>query len=121
MLHAKRMKFGRNMRLIKQREFDRVFAAGRRLKIKGLTILRMENNLGHPRLGISIGRSFGSAVERNRVKRRLREAFRLMQHDLSAYDLICVPYSRAAELSVRELQDVLREACECSKPTVENQ
>jgi ribonuclease P protein component len=121
MLSQKRMKFGASRRLIKQRDFDRVFSTGKRQKIRGPTILRKENDLPHPRLGISIGKSYGTAVERNRIKRRLREAFRLLQHELPAYDLICVPYPRAAELSVRELQEVLEKACEIVKPETKSE
>ncbi len=114
MLKTQRHKFGPSLRLVKQREFDHVFKMGRRVKIKGLTILRMDNDLGHPRLGISIGRSFGNAVERNRMKRRLREAFRLSQHELVHCDFICVPYRRAMELSVRELKSILGKVSENS-------
>jgi len=49
------------------------------------------NNLPHPRLGISISRSVGTAPRRNRIKRLLREAFRLHQHDWpKGYDLVLV-------------------------------
>jgi ribonuclease P protein component len=107
MLKAQGNKFGRTLRLVRQREFDYVFKAGRRTKIKGLTILKMANGAGHPRLGISIGRSFGNSPQRNRMKRRLREAFRLIQHELPEWDFIFVPYRQAAELSVDELKTIL--------------
>lgn len=42
------------------------------------------NHVGFPRLGISISRAFGSAVQRNRAKRLAREVFRLAWHDLDA-------------------------------------
>lgn len=75
----KRNRFPRSGRLTLNREFDAVFqardsAAGARLILYGL-----RNDLGHGRLGLSVGRRYGSAVRRNRFKRLCREAFRLTQ------------------------------------------
>ena len=57
-----------------------------------LVIYVARNELGHTRLGLSVSRKVGKAVLRNRIKRLLREAFRLCRHELPAgYDLICIP------------------------------
>jgi len=56
-----------------------------------IVIFSKPNDLPHPRIGISIGRPVGNAVARNRIKRRLREAFRLMKYDWPrGYDLVII-------------------------------
>ena len=81
--------FPKSHRLVHAREFDAVYASKVRESRGPLTIFAIPNDLGHPRLGLSVPRRVGTAPKRNRIKRLLREAFRLLQHDWPhGYDLV---------------------------------
>ena len=81
--------FPRTRRLSKRAEYARVFEARVREARGPLVVYALPNGLAYPRLGVSLNRAVGNAVRRNRIKRLLREAFRLHQHDLPVgYDLV---------------------------------
>jgi ribonuclease P protein component len=87
--------FSKSRRLLKTAEFDRVFRR-RQSKSDGMLVLyACENGLGHARLGLVVSRKVGPAVQRNRWKRCLREAFRLSQHELPALDYVALPKPQA--------------------------
>jgi ribonuclease P protein component len=76
-------------RLRHKSEFDRVYRDSRRSVDACFTVLTRNSGGLIPRLGLSIGaRIIGNAVQRNRVKRLIRESFRQHQHELPAVDIV---------------------------------
>jgi ribonuclease P protein component len=89
---VKRFRLSSQSRLRKTAEFDRVYSVGQRAGDRHLLVFAAPNNGGRTRFGVSVSRKHGGAVQRNRLRRLLREAFRLLQHDLPpGLDLILIP------------------------------
>jgi ribonuclease P protein component len=74
-------KFPNSRRLLKHSDFLRVYQSGRRQFTGNMTVfyLRRDSVVAGtgPRVGFTVGKVLGGAVERNRIKRRMREAVRL--------------------------------------------
>jgi ribonuclease P protein component len=99
---------GQRRRLSRSAEFDRVFREGRSFATRHLVLHAFPRPAGGepgsqepvPRLGVSVGRRVGGAVERNRVKRLLREAFWAVAPSLPTdHDFVLVARSEAAEIA----------------------
>lgn len=85
-------RFGKHQRLSRQRDFDRVLKQGCAVSDQTLVVIAAANQLDWSRLGVMVSRRVGSAVVRNRWKRRIREAFRRQQHRLPVgFDLVVRP------------------------------
>ena len=84
--------FPKRMRLLKPRDFERVMQVRVSASDGCLRMYGAANDQEHPRLGLTVSRRVGGSTIRNIWKRALREAFRLAQHDLPAFDIICIPH-----------------------------
>ena len=89
----------------KKREFDAVYAHGRRLGNSFFGVAAHVNDKGWPRLGLAVAvKTAGNAVERNRIRRMIRESFRLHQHLIPAVDLVVSARPRARGIIATELR-----------------
>jgi ribonuclease P protein component len=83
------LRLPRRARLLKPAQFKQAFSEGARLSRPPLAVAYRRNQLGYPRLGLAIARKAAAkAVVRNRIKRVIREEFRLHQHRLPMLDLV---------------------------------
>ncbi len=84
--------------------FRRAYAKGKSAATPTLVLYARPNGLKQNRLGLTVGAKVGKAVVRNRIRRRLRESYRLREGTVKAgYDLVLVARSAAAEARFREL------------------
>jgi len=73
-----------------------------------LAIYCRRNKTAVNRLGLTVGTKIGKAVVRNRVRRRIREAYRLREASLkTGYDIVIVARTRAAQSSYQEIDRAL--------------
>jgi ribonuclease P protein component len=96
----------RDARLVDKADFDRVFADNQRARTDYVMVMARPNQAGHARLGMIVAkRLLARAVDRNRVKRCVRESFRLVLPELPACDFVVrliakpVPGDEARDLS----------------------
>jgi ribonuclease P protein component len=110
----------RRPRLTRSADFDRVYRRGRSAASRSFVVYAFragaedaaaEEDAGRVRLGVSVGRRVGGAVQRNAVKRSLREAFWSLESRLPEdHDFVVVARGGAGEVLDREgQQGVCRE------------
>lgn len=90
-------------------EFAQVWDKGKKCSVRGLAAISCINTHGYPRLGISISkRTIRHAVHRNRIKRLVRETFRLRQTQLPSADIVVVVYKGVDTLTPQQQHQLLQ-------------
>jgi ribonuclease P protein component len=97
--------------LSKKSEYDNVYRHGKRVNGENFSLILLPNNLENNRLGISIHGQLKGAVKRNRIKRIIREFFRLDRHFLQEKS------SRGCELPSMDIVITVRKGFNLEKPS----
>lgn len=92
-------------------EFRRIYRKGKSIVTPYLVLYCQRNRQGRTRLGVTVSTKLGKAVVRNRVRRRLREIWRLNLPDMArGWDIILVARVRAVSTSYQKLDKAYRHA-----------
>jgi ribonuclease P protein component len=100
--------FPKEERVLKRKDFLRRSAAVKKMGFPHFLVIIKPNNLGKTRLGLTVGKNLGGAVQRNRVKRLLREFFRQSKDRLPpSRDIIIVALKGSDPLTYHQVLNEL--------------
>ena len=103
-------RFSRAMRMNNPSDYTRVFRQAKRAGGTGLTILTVENTVGHPRLGLAIAKKhIKLAHRRNRLKRIIRASFRQNQAVFPNIDIVVLSRQDVVKRSSEQLWTALEQ------------
>jgi ribonuclease P protein component len=98
--------FPRYLRLLNFKDFVNLNRLGQRIHTAHFTLIFGQNGLGINRLGITVSKKIGNAVKRNKVKRLIREWFRLHNYDFpQGYDIVIVAKNGAHGLNLWKIKE----------------
>jgi|SRR5579883_499583 len=111
---ARARTFPRSVRLLKHADFDNTYQNGRRYFSPLMSVFfldRRSDRAEGPRVGLTVGRVLGGAVQRNRIKRRMRAMIREHLYLLvPAVDVVMNPKRQVLQVEATRLSDEVRKA-----------
>jgi ribonuclease P protein component len=109
--------FPKRARLLRSVEFRKVYDQGRRRSLDFLVAFAMENGQPHSRIGLTVPRAVGGSVERNRIRRRLRESIRKRLAELGpGWDIVLNVRQTAKAVDFAVLDETIAKYfCACAR------
>jgi len=100
--------FTRELRLLTPAQFKSVFTKPIKASSAEITLLAVANCEQHPRLGLTVAKRYvKKAHQRNKIKRIIRDSFRLHQHDLPSVDIVVLVRSGVLDMENAELKKLV--------------
>ena len=94
--------------LRKNEDFKKVYSTGKNYWNRNLILYILKNDEDYNRVGYSITKKIGNSVVRNKVRRRMKEIYRLNVDKLeTGYDLIIIPKKNVVDISYKELESAM--------------
>jgi ribonuclease P protein component len=103
-------------RLRSNMEFRKVYNKGKNYWNRNLILFVKKNDLGYTRVGYSITKKIGNSVVRNRIRRQMKEIYRLNFDQVEkGYDLIFIPKKNVVDISFEKLESAMLHIMNISK------
>lgn len=103
-------------RLRSNMEFKKVYNGGRNYWNRNLVLYVRRNNMVNSRVGYSITKKIGNSVVRNKIRRRMKEIYRLNFDNIkNGYDLIFIPKRNIVDISFKDLESAMLHIMKLSK------
>ena len=103
-VETRRLTRGERLRL--KRDFKRVFTKGRSVFSDYVRLVYVENGLDHPRIAVVVRKKIGKAVYRNRLRRLVKEFYRLNKEMFRNYDVVVLFRAKSKDLKDAKLGDI---------------
>ncbi|BAP58278.1 ribonuclease P protein component [Candidatus Tachikawaea gelatinosa] len=102
--------FPKNLKLLKKRDFYNVFKQSKKIHTKEITVFFSFNLFKNPRIGIIIGKKYIKySHDRNRIKRLIKENFRLFQHRLPNVDFVIMIKKDICNFSNKKITNLMEQ------------
>lgn len=100
--------FTRELRLLTPAQFKSVFSNPIKASSAEITLLAIPNSEQHPRLGLTVAKRYVKrANQRNRIKRIIRDSFRLNQHDIPHLDIVVLVRNGVMEMENADINKLI--------------